>query len=275
MLAKKNNFTFYNVMNELLSKTNINYRRSFSCSSYLCEKQFKVKKVEFLQDGVSSDVFTRITEKKSECINFGSSRKIISPLFKNNIWAKVAELAVNKNKFEMSTVDKRLIRGASLNLISMLELKAKGCNLIIDLRKADEMSGFNEKFFASLLGIKYVNHPYSFWKGPMPSKEDFYKIADLISNSKGKVYLHCKNGRHRTSIFTAAYNLIKNSKSFDEVIQKDVYAYNFSNRKFISPSEATSNEELEAITLNNLIYDGYHKAFEVLRQTFAKPEKSI
>lgn len=121
-------------------------------------------------------------------------------------------------------MDERLFRGAQPLEGDYQSLKDLGVNTVIDLRNdpTDYAKGAVEA-----LGMKYVNIPMSGWKTPkMESINEF--LALMEKPDTGKVYIHCKAGKHRTGVIGAAYRYNKYGWDYDQVY-KEMKDYDYSN----------------------------------------------
>lgn len=111
------------------------------------------------------------------------------------------------------------MRGSFTNSpIKLYCLKKNGINQIIDLRKGNKISRNIEKFLCKILGLKYINCPFSFRDGSTYTKDFFCNINKLIEENVGTTYIHCKKGKHRTGLCVAAYEKEILKKTNPEII---------------------------------------------------------
>jgi protein tyrosine/serine phosphatase len=100
-------------------------------------------------------------------------------------------------------VDQMLFRGGLPKEAGYRRLSELGIDTVINL--IDENSR-KQRDIAS----KYVNNWYPI---PMsdtlaPSKDDIQEFVDIINRSVGRVFVHCKGGRHRTGFMVAVYRTV-------------------------------------------------------------------
>jgi len=112
---------------------------------------------------------------------------------------------------------------------ALRDLAANGVTTIISLRTQGEMDNrkavpFDEAALAKELGLTYVHVPLGGPDTPY-TPEAVTKVSDAISQSKGKVLLHCTVG-WRASHMWAAYLVKEKGFSEDEAI-KQASAINF------------------------------------------------
>lgn len=121
-------------------------------------------------------------------------------------------------------IDERYFRGAQPVESDYQSLKDLGVTTVIDLR--NDPTDY-EKPSVEALGMKYVNIPMSGWR--TPDMEDINKFLALLNEpSTGTVYVHCKAGRHRAGVATAAYRYTKYGWDYDQVY-KEMKDFRYSN----------------------------------------------
>jgi tyrosine-protein phosphatase SIW14 len=119
-------------------------------------------------------------------------------------------------------MDDRLYRGAQPEPDDYASLAAIGIKTIVDLR--NDPTDY-EKAAAEANGMKYVNIPMSGWK--YPDDEDVEAFMALMNNPEtGKVYVHCKAGKHRTGLVGAIYRFNNYDWSYDQAY-KEMKKYNY------------------------------------------------
>lgn len=128
-----------------------------------------------------------------------------SHVIKSNYFLKTED----KRLLNLHTIDNKLLRGGAPSSLESFEaLKEKGVKTIIDLRGSHstpkEMLDL-EKNIAIQNGITYKHLEMSAKKEP--SKEQINTFFNIINNSNGKVYVHCKSGIDRTGILSALYEI--------------------------------------------------------------------
>ncbi|MBI2252797.1 MAG: dual specificity protein phosphatase family protein [Armatimonadetes bacterium] len=112
------------------------------------------------------------------------------------------------------SVDEKVLRGSNPNFDDIKWLKSQGVTDIIDLRVrggseaslfAEELENFKipqQRRFCGNLGIKFHSRPIN-----LKNKEELEKIYKVIKSSKGKVFIHCVEGRERTGLAVAYYRM--------------------------------------------------------------------
>ncbi len=94
-------------------------------------------------------------------------------------------------------------RGAQPSGRDYADLAALGVKTIIDLQEAD--GDPNEPNLARAAGLEYHQIPMSTHRPP--TQEQLAQFFKLVSDPTKPVYVHCKGGRHRTGVMTAAYRM--------------------------------------------------------------------
>lgn len=118
-----------------------------------------------------------------------------------------------KNFGEM---DEHYFRGAQPKKDDYKALKELGVTTVIDLR--DDPTDY-EKPSVEALGMKYFNIPMS--DNSYPKQESIEEFLKLINDpANGKVYVHCKGGKHRTGVTGAVYRFTKDGWDYDKVYQE-------------------------------------------------------
>jgi uncharacterized protein (TIGR01244 family) len=84
------------------------------------------------------------------------------------------------------------------------ELAALGIRTVIDLQESG--GDPNEPRFVRAAGMTYYRIPMSTRR--QPTRDQLALFFRLVSDpASGPVYVHCKGGRHRTGVMTAAYRM--------------------------------------------------------------------
>lgn len=109
-------------------------------------------------------------------------------------------------------VNSHFYRGAQPYGRDYQDLAALGVRTIIDLQDAD--GDANEPRLAKQAGITYYRIPMSTHRPP--TKEQLATFFRLTSDPTQPVYVHCKGGRHRTGVMTAAYRMAFDRWSADK-----------------------------------------------------------
>lgn len=119
-------------------------------------------------------------------------------------------------------MDERFYRGAQPEMDDYQALKDLGITTIIDLR--NDPTEY-EKSAVEALGMKYVNIPMSGWK--YPKEEQIKEFMQVINDpATGKVYVHCKAGKHRTGVVGAVYRYENYGWDFEKAYQ-EMKNYNY------------------------------------------------
>ena len=101
-------------------------------------------------------------------------------------------------------VNANFFRGAQPEGQDYADLAAFGVRTLIDLQEAD--GDPNEARLAKTNGMKYVRIPMSTHRPPTSEQlAEFFRIVNDPASQP--VYVHCKGGRHRTGVMTAAYRM--------------------------------------------------------------------
>jgi tyrosine-protein phosphatase SIW14 len=118
-------------------------------------------------------------------------------------------------------VNSTYFRGAQPAGRDYADLAALGVKTIIDLQEADDDP--NEARLARAAGIEYHQIPMSTHRPP--TQEQLALFFKLVSDPTKPVYVHCKGGRHRTGVMTAAYRMSYEGwtadKAFSEMKEYD------------------------------------------------------
>lgn len=111
--------------------------------------------------------------------------------------------------YRFSQVDETLYRGGRPEPEQMDELKNIGITTIVDLStERFRREGYSEAQAALDLGINYVKIPLV--SGDNPSDNDinkFFEIVEESKNSKGKLFVHCLEGKERTGLMVELYKI--------------------------------------------------------------------
>src|SRR5690349_14951510 len=101
-------------------------------------------------------------------------------------------------------VTEQLYRGAQPRISSLAQLKDIGITTIVDLRAENPAMRVREKKEADSLGIRFVSIPVGGWSGP--KNDEIAQFLSLFeSNSKERVFVHCRYGEDRSGVFVAIY----------------------------------------------------------------------
>jgi protein tyrosine phosphatase (PTP) superfamily phosphohydrolase (DUF442 family) len=109
-------------------------------------------------------------------------------------------------------MDEKLYRGAQpLELDVYKQLFFLGIKTVINLRDDPDP---RERERAESFGMTFINIPIV--GGTPPTMEDAKRFMEIMNDpNSGKVFLHCKGGRHRTGALGAVYRFEKYRWTFD------------------------------------------------------------
>lgn len=100
------------------------------------------------------------------------------------------------------------------------DLAALGVRTIIDLQEDGDPSEARQ---AKAAGLNYYVIPMSTRR--VPTQDQLAMFFRLVSDPANPVYVHCKGGRHRTGVMTAAYRMAFDrwsaDKAYDEMKRYD------------------------------------------------------
>jgi len=102
-------------------------------------------------------------------------------------------------------VGPQLYRGGQPTAAHLLALRALGVHTIINLRDTPGAVA-TERADAERLGLRFLNFPFSGLSNPDPKQLREINAA-LIDPTNGSVYVHCREGRDRTSLVVALYRV--------------------------------------------------------------------
>lgn len=130
-------------------------------------------------------------------------------------------------------VTPRLYRGGQPDPDDLEQLYALGVRTIIDLRR--EKGGLRraEQAYAEQLGIRFVDFPFY---GVFGADAEFLDsiLVEMAGGGMqdGAVYVHCKNGRDRTSLVVALYRVAYEGWDQDVAWQEEVLEYDHDPSRF-------------------------------------------
>ena len=119
-------------------------------------------------------------------------------------------------------MDEHYYRGAQPKKEDFQSLADLGVKTVIDLQKNPTSY---EKPAVEALGMKYINIPMSDSSYPKPESIETF-LKEINDPANGKVYVHCKGGKHRTGVTGAAYRMTKYGWDYDKAYQ-EMKNYNF------------------------------------------------
>lgn len=127
---------------------------------------------------------------------------------------KEAQPAVDIYNF--GQVDARYYRGAEPEGDDFASLAALGIKTVIDLQTDGDD---DEPALAESAGMKYVRIPMT--THVPPTSEQLAQFLALVNDPADQpVYVHCKEGRHRTGVMTAVYRMTNDGWAADRAFQE-------------------------------------------------------
>ena len=97
-----------------------------------------------------------------------------------------------------------MYRGGQPTKAHLKQLYALGVRTVINLRRESAAVWRQEKIDAKALGMQFLHFPFY---GVFGADDQFlHQIVEQVK--KGKVYVHCKHGRDRTSLMVALYRVL-------------------------------------------------------------------
>jgi protein tyrosine/serine phosphatase len=133
----------------------------------------------------------------------------------------LAELQGPSGPARFGVVRDGLYRGGQPSARHLALLRALGVETIVDLRRGDTSA---EETEARRLGMRFVRFPFS---GLFAADRAFLvRIVDGIRGG-GRVYVHCNEGRDRTSLVVAMYRVIVDGWEESVAWQREALAYGY------------------------------------------------
>ena len=150
-------------------------------------------------------------------------------------------------------VDNKLMRGCAISSpFKLKKMKEEGITQIIDLRNSARIESPFEKLMCNLLGIKYQHCNFSHRLNELPSNDFFETINKLIISNKGKSYVQCEYGKHRTGLVVAIYEKLHTQNRDKKIIE------NLINNGYKEiTKEGKTNKEKKYIGLYQQMMDRY------------------
>lgn len=116
-----------------------------------------------------------------------------------------------------SQVDAMCFRGGQPSAEGLRQLHALGVRTVVNLRhRTDEMDA--ERQAAEALGMRWVNLPMRYWW--RPSRRQVREFLHVVRTAQGPIYIHCRQGRNRTSTMAAIYRMAQNGWSADNAYRE-------------------------------------------------------
>jgi tyrosine-protein phosphatase SIW14 len=119
-------------------------------------------------------------------------------------------------------MDTNYFRGGQPKKEDYKALSELGINTIVDLR--NDPTDY-EKPAAEAVGMKYINIPMD--DAEYPSEASIAKFLSVINDpANGKMFVHCKGGKHRAGVTGAVYRFTKYGWDYDRAFS-EMENYNF------------------------------------------------
>jgi tyrosine-protein phosphatase SIW14 len=136
--------------------------------------------------------------------------------------AAVASPAAKVRIYNFGQVNSSYFRGSLPEARDIAALKALGIRTVIDLQKDGDD---DEPDLIEAAGMRYVNIPMTTRETPTAEKVAAF-LAIVSDPASLPVYVHCKEGRHRTGVMTAAYRMANEGWTPQQAF-KEMKAYKF------------------------------------------------
>jgi protein tyrosine/serine phosphatase len=118
--------------------------------------------------------------------------------------------------FNFGQVNDAFYRGAEPEDEDMGALAALGIRTVIDLQKDGDDE---EPVLVERAGMRYVRIPMT-TRVP-PTDEQLALFLELVNDPANQpVYVHCKEGRHRTGVMTAVYRMTNDGWTADQAFEE-------------------------------------------------------
>ena len=126
--------------------------------------------------------------------------------------SKTSEAFPNVKIKNFGQMDENYYRGGQPKQDEYGQLKQLGVTTIIDLRNDPEAY---EKTTAESLGMKYINIPMDDAQYPSDAAINRF-LKEINDPANGKMYVHCKGGKHRAGVTGAVYRMTKYGWNYDQ-----------------------------------------------------------
>lgn len=124
--------------------------------------------------------------------------------------------------YNFGRVNEGYYRGAQPEAADVRELAALGVRTVVDLQKDGDD---DEPTLVEGAGMKYVRIPMTTRVPPTGAQlAEFFAVVTNPVNRP--VYVHCREGRHRTGVMTAAYRMTLDGWTADQAF-KEMKQYKF------------------------------------------------
>lgn len=124
--------------------------------------------------------------------------------------------------YNFGRVSDTYYRGAEPDKDDVAALARLGVKTVIDLQRDGDEA---EPLLVEQAGMKYVRIPMT--TRVVPTAAQLEQFLALVNDPAAQpVYVHCKEGRHRTGVMTAVYRMTQHSWSADQAF-KEMKDYRF------------------------------------------------
>jgi protein tyrosine/serine phosphatase len=140
------------------------------------------------------------------------------------LWLSVAPQAIgaagpstsNVGIYNFGQIAPGYYRGGEPDAREVAALATLGIRTVIDLQKDGDPS---EPLMVQKAGMKFVRIPMT-TRIP-PTVEQLSQFLTLVNDPLHQpVYVHCKEGRHRTGVMTAVYRMVKDGWTADRAFRE-------------------------------------------------------
>lgn len=126
-------------------------------------------------------------------------------------------------RFALIDGAKQIYRGGQPDEAHVEALKQLGIKTIVNFRKEDRLQRRRERKMCEKHGLNYVEFPFY---GIFGFDSEFInEVIDTLYNTSGPIYMHCLNGRDRTSVMVASYLVKYHKKDPQLAWSEDVLKY--------------------------------------------------
>jgi protein tyrosine/serine phosphatase len=155
----------------------------------------------------------------------------------------LADLQSEAGPARFGMVNERLYRGGQPSADHLHMLHALGVTKIIDLRR-ERLDLVNaERATARELGMQFVELPFYGIFGTDPAFLGRV-VEEMASPGEGAVYVHCSNGRDRTSLAVALYRVVVERWQPDEAWEREAIGYGYERRRLNREIELAFRENV-------------------------------
>jgi protein tyrosine/serine phosphatase len=124
-----------------------------------------------------------------------------------------------------------IYRGGQPDAADLARMRALGVDTIINLRRENRSLRRRERRTAEALGMRVLEFPFY---GVFGADDEFLGeiLRQATDPDNGTVYVHCKNGRDRTSLVIALYRVLYQGWKAEEAWNYEVLAFGHQPTRF-------------------------------------------